>query len=304
MAHATFTKELAFKVAEELISEGLRPTISNIRERMGGGSPNDVTKWMREFNARQQQVAIAQQVPVPAVIQTTATELLTQLLTQTWDTAREAANDKLTKERQALDDDRQALELETSEALEQAELLYQENEGLKIQLTNTNQQHQTDLQTIDDLTQELKQSQLQVNQLQSSITDIQAKLDNLQNNLTETLELKRLVEIELAKKEGELKETVRQRESLTATNIKLNQELEGLKVQVQSQQILLNNHVEKISELKTELSEAKTESKTANASASELNGSLKTALAEINHLRELMRIDKTEQQQEAVKPKK
>lgn len=300
MAYATFTKELAFKVAEELISEGLRPTISNIRERMGGGSPNDVTKWMREFNARQQQVAIAQQVPVPVAIQTTATELLNQLLVQTWDTAREAANEKLTKERQALEDDRQALELETSEALEQAELLYQENEGLKIQLDNANQQHQTDSQTIDDLSQELRQSQLQVNQLHSSISDMQAKLDNLQNGLTETQEQKRLVEIELAKKEGELKEIVRQRESLTATNITLNQELEGLKVHVQSQQILLNNHVEKITELKTELSEAKAESKTANASASELNGSLKTAQAEINHLRELMKVE----QQGATKTKK
>ncbi len=304
MAHAIFTKELAFKTAEELITEGIRPTISNIRERMGGGSPNDLTKWMREFNARQQQVAIAQQVPVPAAIQTTATELLNHLLAQTWDTAREAANEKLTKERQALEDDRQALELETSEALEQAELLYQENENLKSELDSSNQQYQTDQQTIGELAQELKQSQLQVNQLQSSITDMQAKLDNLQNSLTEALELKRLVEIEVAKKEGELKEIVRQRESLTAANVTLNHEIESLKVQLQTQQISLNNNAEKISELKAELSEAKAESKAANASASELNGSLKTAQAEINHLRELMRTEKTEQQQEAIKPKK
>ena len=136
MAYAQFTKELTIETAENLIANGEKPTISNIRKAMGGGSPNDVSEWMREFRHQQQQMAIAKQVPIPESILEQANTQTNQLLNQIWDTARSIANEKLSKERQALNNEREEFEAEISESLEQAESLYNENTTLKEQLAS------------------------------------------------------------------------------------------------------------------------------------------------------------------------
>lgn len=295
MAYATYTKELVIQTAEALIAEGIKPTISNVRERMGGGSPNDITKWMKEFNVRQQQVAIAQQEPLPVAITTAANDLLTQLLNQVWDTAKQAANDKVAKERQALADDRQQLETDISEALNTAEKLYQENETLKTANETMTAQIKDDDLTINGLSNEVMQYQNQIKSLESS----EAALKNQVTELLATIEALKQSNaqqaVKMAEMSGALAEIEKQRDNLTVEFKKADKELKSQFAQIQAQQVLIDTKEKTITELKSELDGVKIEAKKANTKYAEISGELKAAFAENKRLNaELKKMEKSD----------
>lgn len=302
MSHAQYTKELTFETAEKLIENGEKPTINNIRKAMGGGSPNDVTEWMREFRHKQQQVAIAKQVPIPENIREQATVQTNDLLDQIWDTARTIANDKLSKERQALNNEREEFETEIAESLEQAENLYNENTSIKEQLAALEKQKTENTQVIENLSRE-KQDQenklkelnlvkqttgkelLELNSENKKLSSSNAKKDGVTEELRKTnLDLTK----QLKTVQSELNKTANKVESAQLSSKQAKTELTSskkelktvesenktLNLQVQTQQISLNTSVSSLDDLKIELKEARKTSLQAEKEVSKLSGKL------------------------------
>lgn len=87
MAHAKCTKETVFEAADQLLADGEKPTITRIRDVIGGGSPNDITAWMKEWRTRRQKITDAQRVPAPGNIKDQANVFLNDFIATVWDTA-------------------------------------------------------------------------------------------------------------------------------------------------------------------------------------------------------------------------
>ncbi|NCC41676.1 MAG: hypothetical protein EOM21_20125 [Gammaproteobacteria bacterium] len=46
MGRPGITAQQVQEAAEALLAEGLHPTVVGVRTRLGGGSPNNITKWL------------------------------------------------------------------------------------------------------------------------------------------------------------------------------------------------------------------------------------------------------------------
>ena len=93
------TKDQIIETANQLASENIKPTQTNVRERLGGGSFTTIAEALREWRADQDQTAQLQQVVIPSDI----TDRTQVLIAQVWETAQTLANDRLVKEREALE---------------------------------------------------------------------------------------------------------------------------------------------------------------------------------------------------------
>ena len=92
------TTEQIHATANQLASEGIKPTQTNVRERLGGGSFTTIAEALRSWRAEQETVAELQAVVIPQDIN----DRTQVLVAQVWETAQSLANDRLSKEREAL----------------------------------------------------------------------------------------------------------------------------------------------------------------------------------------------------------
>lgn len=303
MAHAKFTKETVFEAAEKLLSSGESPTITRIREEIGGGSPNDITAWMKEWRNQQQKLSDAQKVPAPGNIRDQANLFLSEFVTTVWDTARIEAGNKLKAERQALSDAQAELEHETSEALEMAETLNAENLALKNriqeleaagiesrkQIGALQTQTERDQKAIGDiskekerLTKELLEARIDAKQANTLAAELSGELTELRRASTETKaelnalktqseSIKRERDIALIEKESAQKEFEDNKLELKS----LQKESISLNAQVDKHQIALDTAVRKIDELQSEIKEARAKQSVAELESAGLKGELK-----------------------------
>lgn len=225
MAHAKFTKETVFEAADQLTISGEKPTITRIRDHIGGGSPNDITNWMKEWRNRQQKISDAQRIPAPSGITEQANVFLADFVSMVWDSARTEAERKLSAERQALSEAQAELEQETGEALEMAEKLNSENMALKTQLQALQAandeikanlemlksqagsfKHELDIAVIekDAAMREAKSMQEQVEKQQALLDIDRSKIDELQAEARRYREKQADAEREAALLKGEL----------------------------------------------------------------------------------------------------
>jgi hypothetical protein len=232
MAHAKFTKEAVFEAADQLIAGGEKPTITRIRDIIGGGSPNDITSWMKEWRSRQQKILDAQRIPAPSGIRDQANVFLSDFVATVWDSARAEAERKLTAERQALSEAQTELELETGEALEIAEMLNVENMALKTQLQvlqaanaeikaamdvlklqTESFKHAHDLAVVEkeSTMREINTIKTQADRQQTMLETAQLKIDELQAEARKYREMQAKAERETALLQGELKAMSKQK---------------------------------------------------------------------------------------------
>lgn len=92
------TTELIHATADQLQAEGIRPTLANVRERLGGGSFSTIGEAMKLWKAEKQETAQLEKVVIPQEIG----ERLQLLGAELWGTAQDHANALLSKEREAL----------------------------------------------------------------------------------------------------------------------------------------------------------------------------------------------------------
>lgn len=109
MARPGITQEQVIDACEALTLMGQSPTVVGVRTHLGGGSPNNLSKWVSAWKAQRAQTHHPSLPPVPEVVEAS--------LRQVWGVAWKTARSDLEAERDALGKLRQEVERERTEML-------------------------------------------------------------------------------------------------------------------------------------------------------------------------------------------
>ena len=166
--------EDVWAAADQLIGEGLRPTIERVRLKMGRGSPNTVSPMLDAWFA-----SLGARLGVGNDAQPTASDLPTavrQAASKLWETAlleaKAVADQQLMESRLTLDSDRASLERREFD-LAQCETSFVERQNTLdalLQLARVQ---------IADLTMRLEQSEMRADRREIEIEALQQKLNHL-----------------------------------------------------------------------------------------------------------------------------
>ena len=166
--------EDVWAAADQLIGEGLRPTIERVRMKMGRGSPNTVSPmldaWFASLGARLGVGNDAQPIAsdLPTAVRQAASKLWETALLE----AKAVANQQLMESRLTLDSDRASLERREFD-LAQREINFVERQNTLdalLQLARVQ---------IADLTMRLEQSEIRADRREAEIEALQQKLNHL-----------------------------------------------------------------------------------------------------------------------------
>jgi chromosome segregation ATPase len=168
------TTEQIHATADQLASEGIKPTQTNVREKLGGGSFTTIAEALRLWRAEQDQTAQLQAVVIPNDI----TDKTNLLIAQVWETAQNLANDRLLKEREALEHKEALINAEIDESNKIIETLENEQAELTTQLDTLN----NDNSLLNTKNNELENFN---NSLNTQLTTEKARCHQLQGRLDE-----------------------------------------------------------------------------------------------------------------------
>lgn len=181
---AKVTNEQIKYAIEQLNSEGIKPTIRAVRERLGAGSPNRIQPLLAAWHDSNKPAEAAQ-----AVLSDNAQQTLADLLARERSSAVAAKLEEITELKAQLDEITQAgQQLEDdNERLEAANTQLDEQKSEAVTLANARQQRveqleveQTRLQNHGhDLTQQLATAQAQLTMQQQQNQQQQQRIDQL-----------------------------------------------------------------------------------------------------------------------------
>lgn len=218
--------------ADQLQEQGVKPTLAEVRKALGGGSFTTISDAMQSWKREQQEEQELQQVDLPSGI----TERLHTLGADMWQTAIDMANDRLSKEREALEVVKIKAQAEMDEAQEavktlegeQADLLQQLDEvtGTAETATKSAQQatadHDATKQTLADTKHQLELERTKAETAQSQLAEVRNALDKqsveLTSSLGEVATLKATADhdkAEIARLKAELKATKSELKTVT-----------------------------------------------------------------------------------------
>ena len=180
------TREQILETASKLAEQGIKPTQTNVREALGGGSFTTISEVLREWRQEQETVTQLQAVVIPHHI----TERTQTLMAQIWETAQAIASERLANEREALAHKEALINAEIDESNKIIETLENEQAELTTQLdtlNNDNSLLNTKNNELENLNNSL-QTQLQAekdraDQLQAKLDEQNAKIERLTADL-------------------------------------------------------------------------------------------------------------------------
>ena len=282
------TTEQIHATANQLASEGIKPTQTAVRERLGGGSFTTIAEALKTWRQEQDTTAQLAEVVLPNDLAERSHTLIAQL----WETAQSLANERLAKEREALEHKEALMTAEVEEAQqivktlegEQAELtaqldqltnkatagaeqLEQEQDNNRRQAEQIKQletQLKAQLERADDLAKRLDQ-QAQANKQQAD-TIAQLTADKAKAEATATSQAEQLEQLRAERNKAQAE--VKQEQAKTETHLKDLADLSGnfanikgqnktLSDQLTKAEALTQQQADKIEKLTAELATAK-----------------------------------------------
>lgn len=219
--------------ADQLQEQGVKPTLAEVRKALGGGSFTTISDAMQSWKREQQEEQELQQVDLPSGI----TERLNTLGADMWQTAIDMANDRLSKEREALEVVKVKAQAETDEAQEAVKTLEGEQADLLQQLdevattaetaTKSAQQatadHDAIKQTLAETRHQLELERTKAKTAQSQLAEVRSALDKQSVELTSSLGKIATLEAtadsdkaEIARLKAELKDAKSELKAVTA----------------------------------------------------------------------------------------
>jgi len=169
------TREQIHQVANQLAEQGIKPTQTNVREALGGGSFTTIAEALREWRAEQETVEQLQAVVIPADISERSNILIAQL----WETAQTIANERLAKEREGLAHKEALLIADNDEMQRIVETLESEQNELTIQLDELNEQGKQYAEKLAQSEQQNAQQAEQIRLLETRLNAQQSRADEL-----------------------------------------------------------------------------------------------------------------------------
>ena len=253
------TTQQIHAIADQLHEQGIKPTLAEVRKALGGGSFTTISEAMKSWRQDNQQEEQLRQVELPSSI----AERLQTLGADMWQTAIDIANDRLVKEREALESIKAKSQAETDEAQEAVKTLESEQADL--------------LEQLDEVTATVEATAI-------TAAQVTAERDVLTQTLSDTqhqLELERAKTVAAQAQLGDLRSSFDQQSKELSANISKVATLEANAASDKAE----------VARLSAELEAAKTELKAvtierneiANATA-EVKGELKAVIVERDKL--------------------
>lgn len=269
------TKEKIHAKADELHAQGINPTLAEVRKALGGGSFTTIGEAMKSWREDHQEEQQLQQVALPSGI----TDRLQSLGAEVWQTAINMANDRLAKEREALEVIKAKAQAETDEAQEAVKTLEGEQAGLLVQL--------------DEVTATAETAN-------KAIEQANAERDTTKQMLIDT-------EHQLALEQTKTKNTETQLAKSSSALDKASTDLTASSLKVAELETIAKSDKAEIERLKSELADAKTELKTVTAerndievASAEVKGELKALTDQRDEIKEDLKQRTTERDELSV----
>ena len=238
--------------AEQLQEQGIKPTLAEVRKALGGGSFTTISEAMKSWRQDNQEEEQLRQVELPSGI----TERLQSLGADMWQTAIDIANDRLVKEREALESIKAKAQAETDEAQEAVKTLESEQADLLVQLDEVTAtaeaaaistaqmtaERDTLLQTLSDTQHALELEQAKTDAAQVQLAELRSSFDQQAKELNVNLskvaaleatahsdkaEISRL-QIELTVTKDELKKVTTERNEIATDTAEVKGELKAI----------------------------------------------------------------------------
>lgn len=216
----TITVELIHATADELYSQGIKPTQISVRKALGKGSFSTISEALRIWRAEQETVAELAQVVLPQEIAERADILVAQL----WDTAQSIANDKLIEEREALATARTNMDMEMADMAEVVATLESEQADMAEQ--------------VERLEAKIKELQAQRDGLQSELAQSRTECTHLSDKLTDREKHTEELEKRVGELTGENKGMIAEIARLTSRNQFKNDEIKRLEAELDKTALL------------------------------------------------------------------
>ena len=248
-------------IADQLQDQGIKPTLAEVRKALGGGSFTTISEAMKSWRQDNQEEEQLRQVELPSGIN----ERLQALGADMWQTAINIANDRLVKEREALEVIKAKAQAETDEAQEAVKTLEGEQSDLLGQL--------------DEVTATAETAATKLEKAEAERDTFKKTLDATEHQL----------ELERIKADTAQTQLAEVRSALEKTSADLADNLS----KVTKLETIADSNKAEIERLKSDISDAKTELKTVTAERNEIQtktaeakGELKAITAERNKLSE------------------
>ena len=188
------TTQQIHAIADQLHEQGIKPTLAEVRKALGGGSFTTISEAMKSWRQDNQQEEQLRQVELPSSI----AERLQTLGADMWQTAIDIANDRLVKEREALESIKAKSQAETDEAQEAVKTLESEQTDLLGQLdevaataeataitaAQVTFERDTLTQTLSDAQHQLELERAKTAAAQAQLTDLRRSFDQQSKDLS------------------------------------------------------------------------------------------------------------------------
>lgn len=169
------TTEQIHATADQLAQQGIKPTQTNVREALGGGSFTTIAEALRTWRQEQETVTQLQAVVIPQDI-TDRTQTLTA---QIWETAQQLANERLAKEREALEHKEALMNAEVEEAQQIVRTLEAEQAELTAQLDDLTNKATSQAEQLEQERDNNRRQAEQIKQLETQLKAQQERADDL-----------------------------------------------------------------------------------------------------------------------------
>lgn len=269
------TTQQIHETADELQEKGVNPTLSAVRQALGGGSfttISDAMKTWRQDNQDEQQL---QKVEIPSSIN----ERLQGLGADMWQTAINIANERLAAEREALVVAQTKAQAQTDQAQEAVKTLEAEYAALLIQLdvhiAGLEQATADAAQSSTALEMATAQHVIDVDAIKQQLSDTQHKLELEQERSSTAYTAANELRLKIDDVSAQLTQS---RENIATANAQSKAQqadIERLKAEIAESKALNTQKDAKIEQITNERNDIKT-------TAAELKGELKAVTAELN----------------------
>jgi len=243
------TIQQVHNTADQLQGQGIKPTLAEVRKALGGGSFTTISEAMKSWRQDNQQEEQLRQVELPSSI----AERLQTLGADMWQTAIDIANDRLVKEREALESIKAKAQAETDEAQEAVKTLEGEQADLLVQLdevtataeaaaiTAAQVTAERDIltQTLSDTQHQLELERAKTDSAQGQLADLRSSFDQQAKELNANISKVATLEANAASDEAEV--------------ARLSAELEAAKTELKAVTIERNEIANATAEVKGEL---------------------------------------------------
>ena len=179
MGRPGITREQVLEAADAIAREGMAPTVMAVRKWLGGGSPNNITKWLGEWRQRNESVKIAALPPLPEGVESA--------MRQVWGAAWKGAQGQLEAEREALSRARKEIEKERAEMLSEIGRLDGQLEEARTENRKTVDALETEHRTHDRTRAEVQEARAVAAEREKRIGSQEAELREVRHQTIETL---------------------------------------------------------------------------------------------------------------------